>query len=201
MNNKKDLNIWLLILSLITIITLLLPFAEATKIGDIGLWLKIEFYATLSIFIVSIVAVAVISLICLIKDNFTPMKVIEGFVLLAFTAIFINVVVFACIGEKLSPGYAVVAVEAFIMASLSQICRVLGSSKEYGGQLLSLFRNPNKIKKEKKQKESKVDENLLEKNKVASKEKSVQPDENIVKEEAIIEPKKKVKKVAVKKDK
>lgn len=155
MERKKELNIWLLVLSLITIITILLPFAKTLNISeDLSLWLKIVFYGTISIFIACLAVIAIIALLCLIKDQYKPIKFIEFCVLLGFFMVFTNIVVFACCGCKLSPGYAVMALEAFIMSAFSQSGRLFASFSGFGKDLLSLFKKEKIVEK----KEEKVEE-------------------------------------------
>jgi len=164
MKNKKDLNIWLLVISLITVITILLPFAKTLQISDdLTLWIKIIFYGTISIFIGCLVLIAVISLICLIKDKYQPIKFIEFFVLLGFLMIFINIVTFACSDFKLTPGYAIMALEAFIMASFSQSGRLLSAFPSFGKDFVGIFKkesDENEVKQTKKDSKKKETKDL-----------------------------------------
>lgn len=159
MKNKKDLNIWLLVISLITVITILLPFAKTLEIADdLTLWIKIVFYGTISVFIACLTLISVISLTCLIKDKYQPIKFIEFFVLLGFLMVFINVVTFACSDFKLTPGYAVMALEAFIMSAFSQSGRLFTAFPNFGKDFISIFKKesdenePEEPKKDKKKK-------------------------------------------------
>lgn len=153
MERKKDLNIWLLVLSLITIITILLPFAKTLTIPeDLSLWIKIVFYGTIAVFIACLAIIAIVALLCLIKDQYRPIKFIEFCVLLGFFMVFINIIVFACCGQKLTPGYAVMALEAFLMSAFSQSGRLFAAFPGFGKDLLSLFKNVENLVDKKKEK-------------------------------------------------
>lgn len=153
MERKKDLNIWLLVLSLITIITILLPFAKTLTISeDLSLWIKIVFYGTIAVFIICLAIIAIVALLSLIKDQYRPIKFIEFCVLLGFFMVFVNIIVFACCGQKLTPGYAVMALEAFLMSAFSQSGRLFSAFPGFGKDLLSLFKNVENLVDKKKEK-------------------------------------------------
>lgn len=186
MKNKKDLNIWLLVLSLITIITILLPFAKTLEIPeDLSLWIKIVFFGTIAVFIACLTLVSIISLACLIKDTYRPIKFIEFFVLLGFLMVFINIITFACSDFKLTAGYAVMALEAFIISAFSQSGRLFAAFPSFGKDFLSIFRkNPDATSEgaendlEKQSKEDKKEDKKKDKKAKKEEDKNIKASEN-----------------------
>lgn len=142
MRNKKILNICLLTFALITLITFILPIKKfGLGENDAG-FVRVMFYLLNAIMIMAVVALIVMSIVNLFKDNYTKVKLMELMALLGFMMNFLVLLIFACSnGSQIYIGYLLVSIEIFVCCNFSQMSRLMSMGKE----LQSLDINKPKI--------------------------------------------------------
>ena len=131
MRNKKILNICLLIFALITLITFILPIKKfGLGENDAG-FVRVMFYLLNAIMIMAVVALIVMSIVNLFKDNYTKVKLMELMALLGFMMNFLVLLIFACSnGSQIYIGYLLVSIEIFVCCNFSQMSRLMSMGKE-----------------------------------------------------------------------
>lgn len=131
MRNKKILNICLLTFALITLITFILPIKKfGLGENDAG-FVRVMFYLLNAIMIVAVVALIVMSIVNLFKDNYTKVKLMEFMALLGFMMNFLVLLIFACSnGSQIYIGYLLVSIEIFACCNFSQMSRLMSMGKE-----------------------------------------------------------------------
>lgn len=131
MRNKKILNICLLTFALITLITFILPIKKfGLGENDAG-FVRVMFYLLNAIMIVAVVALIVMSIVNLFKDNYTKVKLMEFMALLGFMMNFLVLLIFACSnGSQIYIGYLLVSIEIFVCCNFSQMSRLMSMGKE-----------------------------------------------------------------------
>lgn len=140
MKNKKLLNIFILLLSLLTLIADILLFAFLPYKADTNQFLIVLFWIFNSLTLVSLVISILLTLISLFMDDYVASKMVETFVLVAFIMSFINVLIFAMSKQTLSFAYILVCVLAFLTSSISQILRLIASFKDWGKNFKALVK-------------------------------------------------------------
>jgi len=145
MYNKKCKNTFLFLMALLCLITLILPFMQVGFFGDVSVFLKIVYYFTISIFVISIVLIILIGVFSLFKNNYKLISFQEILAYLAFIMVFINLLIFVALKTAtLSVGFSILCLEAFVMASFDDIFKLIK-------KLPRTFRNVSNLIKEKKQ--------------------------------------------------
>lgn len=131
MRNKKILNICLLTFALITLITFILPIKKfGLGENDAG-FVRVMFYLLNAIMIMAVVALIVMSIVNLFKDNYTKVKLMELMALLGFMMNFLVLLIFACSnGSQIYIGYLLVSIEIFVCCNFSQMSRLMSMGKE-----------------------------------------------------------------------
>lgn len=131
MRNKKILNICLLTFALITLITFILPIKKfGLGENDAG-FVRVMFYLLNAIMIMAVVALIVMSIVNLFKDNYTKVKLMEFMALLGFMMNFLVLLIFACSnGSQIYIGYLLVSIEIFVCCNFSQMSRLMSMGKE-----------------------------------------------------------------------
>lgn len=131
MRNKKILNICLLTFALITLITFILPIKKfGLGENDAG-FVRVMFYLLNAIMIMAVVALIVMSIVNLFKDNYTKVKLMELMSLLGFMMNFLVLLIFACSnGSQIYIGYLLVSIEIFVCCNFSQMSRLMSMGKE-----------------------------------------------------------------------
>lgn len=131
MRNKKILNICLLTFALITLITFILPIKKfGLGENDAG-FVRVMFYLLNAIMIMAVVALIVMSIVNLFKDNYTKVKLMELMALLGFMMDFLVLLIFACSnGSQIYIGYLLVSIEIFVCCNFSQMSRLMSMGKE-----------------------------------------------------------------------
>ena len=131
MRNKKILNICLLTFALITLITFILPIKKfGLRENDAG-FVRVMFYLLNAIMIMAVVALIVMSIVNLFKDNYTKVKLMELMALLGFMMNFLVLLIFACSnGSQIYIGYLLVSIEIFVCCNFSQMSRLMSMGKE-----------------------------------------------------------------------
>ena len=131
MRNKKILNICLLTFALITLITFILPIKKfGLGENDAG-FVIVMFYLLNAIMIMAVVALNVMSIVNLFKDNYTKVKLMELMALLGFMMNFLVLLIFACSnGSQIYIGYLLVSIEIFVCCNFSQMSRLMSMGKE-----------------------------------------------------------------------
>jgi hypothetical protein len=153
MKDKKLLNIYMLIFSLVALITYILPFDKLQLLGGIGLTLKIIYYATSVILALSLLLIIILTLINLFKDVYINLKLVEALTLLAFLMVISNVLIYAGnINYYLGWGYILVAIEVIVLTMFSQFVRIINAIPEFKTNFITLFDFVTMGKLNKKQK-------------------------------------------------
>lgn len=131
MRNKKILNICLLTFALITLITFILPIKKfGLGENDAG-FVRVMFYLLNAIMIMAVVALIVMSIVNLFKDNYTKVKLMELMAFLGFMMNFLVLLIFACSnGSQIYIGYLLVSIEIFVCCNFSQMSRLMSMGKE-----------------------------------------------------------------------
>ena len=131
MRNKKILNICLLTFALITLITFILPIKKfGLGENDAG-FVRVMFYLLNAIMIMAVVALIVMSIVNLFKDDYTKVKLMELMALLGFMMNFLVLLIFACSnGSQIYIGYLLVSIEIFVCCNFSQMSRLMSMGKE-----------------------------------------------------------------------
>lgn len=131
MRNKKILNICLLTFALITLITFILPIKKfGLGENDAG-FVRVMFYLLNAIMIMAVVALIVMSIVNLFKDNYTKVKLMEFMALLGFMMNFLVLLIFACSnGSQIYIGYLLVSIEIFVCCNFSLMSRLMSMGKE-----------------------------------------------------------------------
>lgn len=140
MKNKKLLNIFILLLSLVTLIGDILLFAFLPYKETTSQFLVVMFWIFNSLALVSLVIAILLTLISLFMDDYVASKMIETFVLFAFIMSFVNVLIFAMSKHTLSFGYIIVCILAFLTSSISQILRLVSSFKDWKSNFKTLIK-------------------------------------------------------------
>lgn len=167
MRNKKILNICLLTFALITLITFILPIKKfGLGENDAG-FVRVMFYLLNAIMIMAVVALIVMSIVNLFKDNYTKVKLMELMALLGFMMNFLVLLIFACSnGSQIYIGYLLVSIEIFVCCNFSQMSRLMSMGKELQSldidkpkilekQNINADENKNNESKDEKRKEDK----------------------------------------------
>lgn len=131
MRNKKILNICLLTFALITLITFILPIKKFGLGDNDAGFVRVMFYLLNAIMIMAVVALIVMSIVNLFKDNYTKVKLMELMALLGFMMNFLVLLIFACSnGSQIYIGYLLVSIEIFVCCNFSQMSRLMSMGKE-----------------------------------------------------------------------
>ena len=131
MRNKKILNICLLTFALITLITFILPIKKFGLGDNDAGFVRVMFYLLNAIMIMAVVALIVMSIVNLFKDNYTKVKLMELMALLGFMMNFLVLLIFACTnGSQIYIGYLLVSIEIFVCCNFSQMSRLMSMGKE-----------------------------------------------------------------------
>lgn len=148
MKNKKLLNIFILLLSLVTLITNVLLFAFPAYGANTSTLFIILFWVFDSLTLVCLLASILITLVALFMDDYICSKMTEAFVLVAFATTLINTIIFALSGNSLTFLYALVVILTFVTANISQALRLLASSKTWGSDFKALIKTHKPQNKE-----------------------------------------------------
>jgi len=163
MYNKKCKNTFLFLMALLCLITLIVPFMQVGFFGNTSIILKIVYYFTLVVFTICLVAIILIGIISLFKNNYMLLPFQEFLAYVALFMLLLNLIVFAPINNViLSVGYSILAIETFIMACLDEILKLI---KKLPRSFKNLVKTIKLEKEEKLQKQLQItsEENLTEK--------------------------------------
>ncbi len=164
MKNKKLLNIFILLLSLLTLITNILLFAFPAYGANTSTLFIILFWIFNSLTLICLLASILITLIALFMDDYICSKMTEAFVLVSFATTLINTIIFALSGNSLTFLYALVIILTFVTANISQVLRLLSSAKTWGADfkaLVKTHKSQNKDETEENTEESTSDNTTL----------------------------------------
>lgn len=163
MYNKKCKNTFLFLMALLCLITLIVPFMQVGFFGNASVILKIVYYFTLVVFAICLVAIILIGIISLFKNNYMLLPFQEFLAYVALFMLLLNLIIFAPINNViLSVGYSILAIEAFVMACLDDILKLI---KKLPRNFKNLVKTIKLEKEEKLQKQLQItsEENLTEK--------------------------------------
>ncbi|MBE5746108.1 MAG: hypothetical protein E7359_02345 [Clostridiales bacterium] len=148
MFKKKCQSTFLFILSLVCLLTLIIPFIGVGFIGKTSLALQIFYYIFLVIFCISLLIIIGLGIYGLFANDFSLIAIQEICAYIAFAMVLLNLLIFApCLNCGLSIGYSILALEAFVMAFLSDIIKFIK-------KLPKVFNNiKNRISEKRKQKQ------------------------------------------------
>lgn len=125
MYNKKCKNTFLFLMALLCLITFILPFMKVGFFGEPGVFLKIVYYFTISLFVISIVSIVLLGVFNLFKNNFLLLPVQEILAYIAIFMLLINLLIFVPNKKAiLSVGFSILCLEAFAMATLDDIIKL-----------------------------------------------------------------------------
>ena len=127
MKNKKLLNIFVLLLTLLTFVIDILLFAFPAYSANASTLLKILFWVFNSFALLTMVVTVLITLISLFADDYSASKIVESLAMLNFILLFIILLSFGLTQQDLSFGYISVCVISFVTASLGQLYRLSSS--------------------------------------------------------------------------
>lgn len=126
MYNKKCKNTFLFLLALLCLITLILPFMKVGFFGAPSVFLKIIYYFDFVLLIISLVAIILIGVYSLFKNNYNLISLQE---LLAYFSLFLTFVMLIVISPIknviLSVGYSILALETFVMACFDDVLKLI----------------------------------------------------------------------------
>lgn len=128
MKNKKLLNIFVLLLTLVTFVIDILLFAFPAYNADTSTFLKVIFWIFNSLALVCMVLTILVTLISLFADDYSASKIVEALSLVTFILSFINLFSFGLTKFSLSFGYIAVCLVTFVTASLGQLYRLISST-------------------------------------------------------------------------
>lgn len=148
MKNKKLLNIFILLLSLVTLITNVLLFAFPAYGANTSTLFVVLFWVFDALTLVCLLASILITLIALFMDDYICSKMTEAFVLVAFATALINTIIFALSKNSLTFLYALVVILTFVTANISQVLRLLSSAKTWGADFKALVKTHKPQNKE-----------------------------------------------------
>lgn len=145
MYNKKCKSTFLFVLSLVCLLTLIVPFMNVSFVGNANLALQIFYYIFIVIFCISLVSIIAVGIYSLFSNNFSLLSFQEALGYLAFIMVLINLIIFIpCTNCGLSVGYSILVLETFVMAFLSDIIKVIK-------KMPRIFRNLKQTLKEKQE--------------------------------------------------
>lgn len=191
MYNKKCKTTFLFLMALLCLITLILPFMQVGFWGDVSVFLKIIYYFSISIFVISIVLIILIGVFSLFKNNYILLSIQEILAYLAFIMLFVNLLIF--IANKsaiLTVGFSILCLESFIMACFDDILKLIKKLPRTFKNISSTLSEQRQLKLQqqasivKTEIENNVEENVVEidLNKEISEEevKIIPPDEDLI---------------------
>ncbi len=147
MKNKKLLNLYLLALSLLCLVTFILPFGKIQSESVYSLGVTIVYYITNILLVIALVCIVFLSIMHMFHDEYEGVKISLALTFVAFLMVFVNIMLYAGgMFRALSWGYVLLSVEVFALFAFNQGVKTVISfmhSKEY---LAKLF--PKKEKKE-----------------------------------------------------
>lgn len=148
MKNKKVLNICLLTFGLLALFTFILPIKKYEFAFEENNFVNVIFYLFNAIMIVSLLALVVMAIINLFKDNYALVKLMEIMALVGVVMMFLVLLIFACSSYvRINVGYLLVALEMFACANFSQVARLISSGAEIKQSLI--LSGKTSVKKEK----------------------------------------------------
>lgn len=127
MKNKKLLNIFILLLSLVTLVAEILLFAFPAYNAETHKLLVVIFWILNTFAMISLVATIIVTLISLFMDDYVCSKMVETFALISFIMVLANLIIFSMSRYTLSFGYIAVCILAFLNATISQILRLIAA--------------------------------------------------------------------------
>lgn len=149
MKNKKLINLYLLTLSLIALITFILPLEKINPASIKNLAITIVYYTASIIMLICLVLIILISIINLFQNNYEANKFSLSFSFIAFIMTLIIVIIYATnLNIALSWGSIILIGEIFLLYSFNRIVKTANSFKNFGPFLKELF--PKKTEKEEK---------------------------------------------------
>lgn len=126
MYNKKCKNTFLFLMALLCLITLIVPFMQVGFFGTPSVFLKIIYYFTFVLFIICLVAIILIGVYSLFKNNYQLIALQEVLAYFALFLIVLTLIIFAPNKVAiLSVGYSILALETFIMATFDDILKLI----------------------------------------------------------------------------
>lgn len=126
MYNKKCKNTFLFLMALLCLITLIVPFMKVGFFDSPNVFLKIIYYFTIVIFSISLVAIIIIGVYSLFRNNFLLISIQEIFAYLALFMLLVNLLIFSPISNAhLSVGFSILTLETFIMACFNDILKLI----------------------------------------------------------------------------
>lgn len=126
MYNKKCKNTFLFLIALLCLITFIVPFMNVGFLGNTSVFLKIVYYFTISIYVISIILIILIGVYSLFKNSYILITFQETLAYLSLIMLFINLLIFgATTTSSVSAGFSILALETFVMASLADILKLI----------------------------------------------------------------------------
>lgn len=184
MKNKKLLNVYLLTLSLVSLITFILPIDKIDANSASTLLIRIAYYTTATIMVISLVLIIALAIVNMFADNYEGVRFMQVFAFVAFLVVFANSFIYAGgLLYALSWGYLLLMFELFCLTFLNQfvkIIKTLKGTKSYFKKLSQVFKeeheqefsNNEKVENDKKGKEQNLQlENAVTETKVNQSEK------------------------------
>lgn len=167
MKNKKLYNLYLLCLSLLALITFIVPLQKINPASTSPVGIMVGYYITGGIMCLALVLIIALTIIAMFHDDYENVKFSKALATIAFLMLFVNMLIFgASINQAFSWGYTLLAVEVFALFSFNQIVRAVTAFCGVGKYFTKLFPNakrkekPKVIKAEKPAKKEKPKKNV-----------------------------------------
>lgn len=146
MKNKKLLNVYLLCLSLLALITFILPFPKTAYESGVPLGIEIVYYATNVLMLIALCLIIILSIINLFSDEYSGLNLIFGLSLVALIMVFVNLLMYACNWYyAIAYGYILVAVEVFVLYGFNHVIKIIYSMGEFKNYIVGIFSKGKKI--------------------------------------------------------